>query len=204
MRTIDDYRAGCLILLGDTAGRRYLPDQLDMAFREALGVYRDFCPRKETVKQKVSAVDGVSVELPPFLRADDVILTARNEAGDWLEFAVYRTAEKIFLNCYGGMNLPVPGSMLTLEISCPHWIKELDDAQYTTVPDSHALCLCTGAAGYAMRIRARSVTEVFGKRPEDREALSSQANRLLADFRKELQELQPAALDPLPRGEFPI
>ena len=45
----------------------------------------------------------------------------------------------------------------------------------------------SGAAGYAMRMRARSVTEVFGKRPEDREALSSQANRLITDYIKELK-----------------
>ncbi len=49
MRTIEDYRAGCLMLLGDASGRRYTNEMLDMGFREALGVYRAFCPRKETV-----------------------------------------------------------------------------------------------------------------------------------------------------------
>ena len=37
-----------------------------------------------------------------------------------------------------------------------------------------------------MQIRARSVTEVFGKRPEDREALMTQADDLIKEFINEL------------------
>ena len=204
MKTVEDYRRDCLTILGDAGGRRYSASMLDMGLREALGAYRMFCPRKETVKQRVSAAEGWTVTLPGFLDPGVSILTIRNEAGFWLEFAEYRTETNVYLNCYGNQNLPAVGEMLTLELSCPHFIRDLDGAQNTTVPDAHALTVCTGAAGYAMRIRARSVTEVFGKRPEDREALSSQANRLLADYLRDLGQLQPAALDPLPRGEFPV
>lgn len=203
MKTVSDFRADMLVVLGDATGRRYSESMMDMGLREALTHYRAYCPRKETVKKRVSAVDGLSVILPGFLDAGIDILTVRDESGAWLEYGEYRTSEKVYLNCYSG-DLPVVGSMLTLELSCPHTIKDLDEAKVTTVPELHSLCLVTGATGYAMRIRARSVTEVFGKRPEDREALSHQADGLIADFTRQLSYLQPAAADPLPRGGFPI
>ena len=203
-KTVENYRTDIRTILGDETGRRYSDSMIDMGLREALSAYRTFCPRKETVKQRVSAVEGVSVVLPGFLDPGIEVLTARNESGYWLEFGEYRTEEKVYLNCYGMENLPVAGELLTLELSCPHFIKGLDKADRTTVPDLHALTVCIGAAGYSMRIRARSVTEVFGKRPEDREALMSQANRLLTDYMNEMSRMQPAVYDPLPRGGFPV
>ena len=71
----------------------------------------------------------------------------------------------------------------------PVWIKGLDDAQQTTAADAHALTIAAGASGYAMQIRARSVTEVFGKRPEDREALMQQADQMIAAFLNQMKEI---------------
>ncbi len=203
MQTIAEYRSNCLTILGDAGGRRYSESMLDMGIREALQSYQQYCPRRMTFKQRVTGIDGETVILQP-LPEGCTVLTARTDAGDWLTFAEYRTDTGLELHCYGASSLPAVGDVLTMEVSCPHMIKGLSGAAMTTVPDGHALMLCTGAAGYAMRIRARSVTEVFGKRPEDREALSSQANRLIGDYTRELQQNQNAARDPLPRGEFPI
>jgi hypothetical protein len=204
MQTIAEDRNNCLTILGDAGGRRYSDSILDMGIREALQAYQLYCARRMTFKQRVTGIDGETVILQP-LPDGCSVLTARTESGVWLYFAEYRTEKGLELNCYGSFgSLPVAGDVLTLEVACPHMIKGLDGANMTTVPDNHALMLCTGAAGYAMRIRARSVTEVFGKRPEDREALSSQANRLIGDYTRELQQNQNAARDPLPRGEFPI
>ncbi len=97
--------------------------------------------------------------------------------------------------------------VLVMDVPVPHTIKGLGDGKVTTVPDGHALTLCGGAAGYAMRIRARSVTEVFGKRPEDREALSSQANRLIGDFENDLKKISLTASfqqNPWPVSNFRI
>lgn len=203
MRTIEDYRAGCLVLLGDASGRRYTNDMLDMGFREALGAYRAFCPRKETVSQTVSAVQGISVLLPP-LPPGVEILTARVESGYWLPFGVYQTDQHLYLNCYDTEYMPAAGEKLKVELSVPHRIAGLDDAAQTTIPENHAYVVIKGAAAAAMRIRARSVTEVFGKRPEDRAALMDQADRMETEFRAELSRLQSGSRDPLPRGGFPI
>jgi len=83
----------------------------------------------------------------------------------------------------------------------------LDGAAQTTIPDSLMLTVCTGAAGYAMLIRARAVTEVFGKRPEDREALTAQGESLIRDFLSELLAAAREAYlrsDPWPGKGFPI
>ena len=204
MKKLSDYRSDMLTILGDESGRRYSDPVLDMGLREALAAYRSFFPRKEIFRQQVSAVDGVSVILPGFFEQGSEILTARTESGYWLDFGEYRTADKIYLNCYGGKNLPAAGEMITMEISVPHTIKDLDGADITTIPDGHALTICMGAAGYSMRIRARSITEVFGKRPEDREALAAQADLMINEYLETLGATQPAVYDPMPRGGFPV
>ena len=132
------------------------------------------------------------------------ILSIRDDSGQVYDFADYRTDQKIFLTLYNCSRLPAVDTRLQLVLSVPHKIKDLDSATQTTVPDSHCLIVSSGAAGFAMRIRARSVTEVFGKRPEDREALANQAEVLLAEFERDLTGIQAAIADPLPRGGFPI
>ena len=203
MRTIEDYRADCLVMLGDAAGRRYTNSMLDAGIREALPVYRSFCPRRETVTQTVKGVEGSSLLLPP-LPPGVEIQTARISGGEWLSFGVYQDDRNLRLNCYEYVSLPQPGAPLVMTLSMPHIIKGLDDAHQTTVPDVHAGTVIKGAAGYAMRIRARSVTEVFGKRPEDRAALMEQAEEMITELFSDLSRLQPAAFDPLPRGNFSI
>ena len=200
MRTIEDYRAGCRIVLGDAAGRRYSDDVIDMGYREALPVYRSFCPRKETITQRIDKVDGISVTLAGYLDPAVQILTVRTESGLWRETGEYRTDQKIMLNFYDGQEIPAVGSKLILEVSLPHQIAGLDDAKQTTIPEDREYIIIKGAAGYAMRIRARSVTEVFGKRPEDRAALMDQAENLITEYFSDLAGAQPAARDPMPRG----
>lgn len=189
MKTVENYRADMLTILGDAGGRRYTPSMLDMGLREALRVYRSFCPRKETVTQTVKAVDGNSLLLPA-LPPDVEIQTARIEGGEWLYFAACQMDRWLYLKPYGGFpGIVQAGTRLQLTLGCPHTIQGLDDAQQTTVPDVHALTVCTGAAGHAMRIRARSVTEVFGKRPEDRAALMDQAEKMIAAFLKQMNKI---------------
>ena len=134
MKTIIDYRTETLILLGDTAGRRYSETQLDTAIRLALEMTKKYLPNKDT-------------------------------------------------------------------------IQGLDGSQTTMVPEELFLTVCTGAAGYALQIRARSVTEVFGKRTEDTQHLTEQGRHLETQF---LAALDFAAFeaslqhDPWPGPGFPI
>lgn len=204
MKTIEDYRADMLTILGDSAGRRYSENMLDAGIREALGPYRAFFPNKNSIIMRVTEIDGISVALSGLLPPDADILTARIEAGLWLEYSVYRTDQKLYLNLQPNSPVPAVGDNLKMEVSAPHCIKGLNNATMTTVPDPHEFVICKGASGYAMRIRARSVTEVFGKRPEDRAALMEQADSLVTEYFSDLSQLQPSVYDPLPRGGFEI
>lgn len=205
MKTVSDFRADMLVILGDASGRRYSESMMDMGLREALTHYRSYYPKKETISQKILDNEGGGMlVLPGFLDPEIEILTVRSENGDWINFSEYRNDRNVYLQLPFSADVPAVGSMLWLELSCPHTIKGLDDRKQTTVPDGHALTVCKGAAGFAMRMRARSVTEVFGKRPEDREALAAQAEVLISDFERELNRIQAAPVDPLPRGNFPI
>ena len=189
MKTAADYRRDVLTVVGDVSGRRYAEGVLDMGIREALAVYRRFCPNKTEVRQRILSADGCTLVLAGFPDPDIEILTIRDEAGHRLNYAEYRTGEKVYISIYGSRNIPRAVSLLLLELSVPHSIKGLDGSRETTVPDGHALMICRGAAGYAMRIRARSVTEVFGKRPEDREALMNQAEQLIMEYEKEMERI---------------
>ena len=160
MKTISDYRSETLILLGDTAGRRY-----------------------------------------------SEILTIRNAAGEVLTAADYRTGARTYLQFYNTPSVPEVGDTLTIELGQPHRIKGLDGSETTTVPEDLMLTVCTGAAGYALQIRARSVTEVFGKRPEDTERLLSESRLLETQFIAALDFAAFAASvhrDPWPGPGFPI
>ncbi len=202
MKTITEYRAETLIILGDTAGKRYSEAQLDTALRQALEQLNRARPVRETYKVKVADRETRDLILNWCPGADADILTVRNESGEWLKASDYRTGGKTYLTIYDG---PVPevGTSVLLEVTGGHTISGLDGAGQTSVSDSLMLTVCTGAAGYAMRIRARSVTEVFGKRPEDTDKLILQAQELIRQYETELRSPSNVR-DPLPRGGFPI
>lgn len=202
MKTITDYRAEILIVLGDTAGKRYSEPQLDAALRQALDRLNKSRPVRETYKVKVAEREIREAILNWCPGPDADILTVRNESGDWLNVSDYRTGGRTYLRIYNSRT-PEVGDTLLVEVSGSHTISGLDNEGQTSVPDTLMHAVCTGAAGYAMRIRARSVTEVFGKRPEDTDKLILQSNLLLGEYLEQLAS--PSAVqDPLPRGGFEV
>ena len=207
MKTISDYRAETLILLGDAAGRRYSEAQLDTAIRQALDQLRKYVPRKDTETKVVASVDGTEAVLDWCPSSVTEILTIRNAGGDVLDAADYRTGLKTYLQFYNTRPVPAAGDTLSLELGLPHKIKNLDSATETSVPEDLFLTVCLGAAGYALQIRARSVTEVFGKRPEDTDKLIREGCHLETQF---IAALDFAAFeasvhrDPWPGPGFPI
>ena len=203
MKTVSDYRADMLVLLGDSTGRRYSESMLDMGLREALACYRDYFPRKGLIHGRVIEVRNGSAVVPWLLDESAVVLGVRSEV----------TGEELNAGCSmepGHLVVTAPGKVFTIDegliisVSLPHTIKGLDGARETTVPDGHGLLLTNGACGYALRMRAHSVTEVFGKRPEDREALAVQAGEMIADFVRKMERLalhESFQHDPYPRRE---
>ena len=200
MKTAADYRNGVLTVLGDPAGRRYLEAQVDMALETALGGLDQYQPNKETVKIKIAAMRGREGVLKWQPEAGYDILTIRNEDGSkWYDASDYRTGVWTYLEFYG-KDIPSEGEYLLLELTQEHTVQGLN-GERTTVPDELYTVVCSGAAGYAMRIRARSVTEVFGKRPEDTERLIEQAETLISEYHEQLRDRTSRnSHDPLPRG----
>ena len=203
MKGITDYRKDMLVLLGDETGRRFSDSILDMGLREALVQYQEYFPRMEQVTFRVSGAAGQKAVVPWMFPPSVVPRWVRRKSTEEvLRCGIEVRAGKLLLSLYEDVD-----DVLVMDVPVPHTIKGLDDGKETTVPDGHALTLCGGAAGYAMRIRARSVTEVFGKRPEDREALSSQANRLIGDFENDLKKISLTASfqqNPWPVSNFRI
>ena len=206
MKTISEYRTAVLTVLGDPGGRRYSEEQIDLALKEALGKLGTFRPNRETVKVKIAELRGKEAIIKWGPDPSSDVLTVRDETGHWYCAADYRTGGKMYLQLYGDVFVG-EGDTLLLEISHPHTIQGLGGETSTTVPESLSLTVATGAAGYAMRIRARSVTEVFGKRPEDTERLMEQSEILIGEFLAELGEADfrdAMHLSPWPLRGFPF
>ena len=202
MKDISDYRRDVKIFLGDTGGRRYTDSQLDMGFREALDQFRHSWPHKDVIRVKVAEMEGNTAVIKSIFDPGTEIISIRNESGQFLDAADYSTVGKLYLSFMGEDRVNA-GDTLLLEISSPHMIKGLDNATNTTIPDNYTMILIKGAAAASMRIRARSIAEVFGKRPEDGENIEAQSQDIWESFLRELKRLERVS-DPLPRGGFPI
>ena len=206
MKTVSEYRTAVLTVLGDPGGRRYSEEQIDLALKEALGKLGSFRPNRETVKVKIAQMRGKEAVIKWVPDPSSDVLTVRDESGHWYCAADYRTGGRMYLQLYGDV-FAGEGDTLLLEISHPHTIQGLGGETSTTVPESLSLTVAAGAAGYAMRIRARSVTEVFGKRPEDTERLIEQSEILIGEYLAELGEADfrdAMHLSPWPLRGFPF
>ena len=193
MKNVEDYRNMILTIVGDAAGRRYSEDMLKLGLLEALDEYRDYCPRVVPQQLPVlSVTNGRVISFPDYGPDETDIIYIKNPGGEYyVNYTIFYnySKEKIEVTLRYNDMIPQPGQTLDVGISVPHYIRGLDGKTITTVPDRHMRTVCKGAAAAAMKVRARSVTEVFGKRPEDREALTTQADAMHAEFLKELKQL---------------
>ena len=208
MKTLSDYHNDLYTLLGDAFGRRYTAAVLNMALEEALKTFGEYWPNKSSMETTVSGYEGPLAVLEEGPGAGTEILTVkRKNSGQWLPFAWYRGADQAYLGFYGNGPRPETGETLILGLAEPHTIEGLNGETETTVPDAYAGIVEKGAAAEALRIRARSVTEVFGKRPEDTEHLTAQAEALDTAFFSALAGLaadEQMSRDPWPLSGFPI
>lgn len=175
MQDLDAFRDAMRVFLGDTGERRYTAAALDLALREALAQLDIYAPRVEKVR--VTLEHGF---VRPFSAAGEV-MCLRRENGVPVAFE----DEGGFLRVCP--RLP-EGTKLLAELKLPHTIRGLDDEAVTTVPPALTGTVASGASAFAMRIRVRTVTEVFGKRPEDAQNLLAQADALLKEFITETDE----------------
>ena len=207
MKVLSDFRGSVRVYVGDGMNRRFSDDTIDMALRETLGIFRDYIPNKVTRSVNVDAVDGRELEIsctePEEDLDGDIISVLRDCNNEFISAVEYRYGTKTLLMIYGSSRIPAAGETLTIELGIPHTIKGLDSAPTTTVPDRWYMTIVKGAAADALRIRARSVTEVFGKRPEDTENLIAQAETLDQKFYEDLGTGE-GGPDPMPRGGWPI
>lgn len=189
MKTVTDFRRDCLVLLGDESGRRYSDSVIDMGFREALPGYGVFFPCIEEIQGRVVRYDDVCAVVPWIPGSGPAVRRVRRvSTGEELHCVMEMRPGELLCEFCDSVQ-PVVGELLLIEYQGSHTIKGLDDAKLTTIPSVHEYVLIKGAAGYAMRIRARSITEVFGKRPDDRAALMEQAEGLINEFLSELKHI---------------
>lgn len=187
MMKLSDYQGQMRILLGDENGRRFGENVLNMGLQEALLEYERVFPRKTFLTALVQRVEGKTLILSFVPEADQALYSLRRIGdGKALDFVEYRMENCSSLSLREEINPFQEGDSALLEVGIPHVIKGLYEASASSVPDGHALMVSSGAAGYALLVRARAVTEVFGKRPEDGQNMSAQGQRLIEQYHEDL------------------
>lgn len=211
MQTIETFQPLIRSLAGDPNGKRYDDAMLQLAMRTAMREYDAVLPNLHEVSLPLTAAHGRTLMLDWQPESHQQLAAIR-----WTDpfgrlttpaFQLYLTEN----GCQLETDTPAPlsaDSRITLLIQQPHTLSGLDGEPATTLPERDTLLLAGGAAGYAMRIRAASVTEVFGKRPEDAASLLRQAQTMLDSFRSSLTGLSrnngSAPLPAFPRKGFPV
>ncbi len=175
MKDLDAFQDAMRVFLGDSGERRYTAAALNLALRETLAQLDMYVPRVEKVR--VTPEHGF---VRPFSSVGEV-MCLRKENGVPVPFE----DEGGYLRICS--RLP-EGTKLTAELKLPHTIRGLDDETATSVPNALRGSVISGASAFAMRIRVRTVTEIFGKRPEDAQNLLAQADVLLKEFITEMDE----------------
>ncbi len=81
---------------------------------------------------------------------------------------------------FAGSFIPQAGMVLQVHFAAAHTLEGLDEAESTSLPESCEPALVNGAAGYAYALRAASLAETYGTRPEDAARLLD-ASRIFLD-----------------------
>lgn len=185
----DLYKEDILTILGDPDGDRYSEKMISLALSRALMNYGQWRPQYRQLAVPVISCskDSVRVELPKFADPAGIRAARRENSSVNLFRGIFHSPDGLMLKLYSGYRLK-PGDMLQLSIRIPHTIEGLDQGSRTTVNEWDRLLIAEGAAGYAMLMRARSVSEVFGKRSDETERLFEEGSRMVDDFIRELSD----------------
>lgn len=204
---LSEYRTQIRLLLGDINGRRYADDQLDLALKQALETASSYLDERNTIRVRIKEILNRTVVLNMELPAGVRVLAVRWASNhEYMHCSIRSQMGKTYLDVSETDPMPAAGDQLDIELPKRYRIDGLTD-KGDPFPDNLSLTLTEGAAGYAMLIRARSVTEVFGKRPEDRAALTAQGQDLIRGFVRELDLSAAASIlkkDPWALRNFPI
>ena len=204
---IEQYRTQIRLLLGDVNGRRYADDQLDLSLKQALETAAGYLDERSILPGKVYKQLGrtavINMAPPPGTR---ILSVRRKDTQESIRAYIRTQHGSIYLDLADNEVMLQLGEAVEIE-TAKHYTIQGADWPGDPFPDPLALTLVTGAAGYALLLRARSVTEVFGKRPEDRAALTQQGEDLIRQFVRELDAKADAGFfgrDPWPQNGFPI
>ena len=193
MESFDEFRSQILITLGDENAKRFSDELLKTGLRSALADYDRYCPHVCEIISSVEAVYEQSFTVFPQLAANQElygILWIDPNKQQIIEpsFIAYPSDSGLLIYPDRKISLSV-GDLIRLRVKETYTIQGLNSSLSTTVPASHGLLLCEGAAGYALEIRASAITEVFGKRPEDASRLLQLSHEILNRFYATLANL---------------
>jgi len=172
------------LLVNDPDKKRFSDDLLTSAIRQALEqvnlrlpqvLINEFTVATSGREQVLSAISGclflVRLVMPG--------LTPDRELEPDEHFS-YTLIDGFPTLHFTGDFIPQAGMVLQVHYATAHTIEGLDDADTTSLPEICEPALVNGAAGCAYTLRAASLVESYGTRPEDASRLL-EASRIFLD-----------------------
>lgn len=193
MESFDDIKSQIQAILGDENGARFNEEMLKTGLRSALADYDQYCPCICEIISSVEAVYDQGFTVSPQPAANQQLFGIL-----WIDSHTHQIIEPSFIAYLSDSGLMIRpdrkslfsvGDPIRLRVREAHSIQGLDGSEITSVPVMDRLLLCEGAAGYSLQIRASTITEVFGKRPEDAGRLLQLSHELLIRFYAALADL---------------
>lgn len=198
MKTFEDYKSMISILTGDENQKRYSEDMIRTGLQFALKDYDRFLPKKMEQTVPIMPINRFQFFVPLIIEPERLIFgirTGNTECSSVQRFRsvnsyrCQRTNSGCLITIMDSDFDIVSGGKALLELSEAHTIAHLNNASITSVPDGHMEIICRGGSGYAMQMRAASITEVFGRGAEDYETLIRQSAVLIQRFLQDLEAL---------------
>jgi hypothetical protein len=202
MITLAEMRARVLEALGDPAGARHTPAQVEEGLRLALEEYSRAAPQVVTAviiadqAGREQPLDAIGSLLYPISAAYPWSADAEARNGRGCELCgctFYRRDGRNYLYLVNGP-IPAPGDAIRVSAGVLHTLEGLGGAPVTTLPEGDAGLLAEGAAAHVGYMRAGTIVQSYGKRNPQDETAAVARERLQA-FRQRLEHL-PTPLPP--------
>lgn len=193
---IADYRAQIANLLKDAAYATWPVGELDYALILALQEYTNRYPNRQhktatlTASARFYDLTAAPFSLTNVLSVEQVAYPYEGDepSGPLIPFNL-RGDTLVVLTA----SLPDVGKDLYLDYTSLHTVNGLSSATATSVPDSHAHILVTGAAAYSAYAKAASIAREFNWPQLAGRDMKDWATTLMRNFHASLAEVQPAS-----------
>jgi hypothetical protein len=194
MINLETLKSRVRLLLDDAGAVRFSEDLLESAARLALHGLDEKLPLALTTTLEVStagrdqSLSGIEGCL--YLVSLGILTpSAETEEEIKIEYSYVLQSGTLSIH-FSGIRVPQNGETLRIRYAAQNTLSGLDEATTTSLPDSAAVALEFGCAGYACLLRASALSEAYGARPGESARMVDQSRLWFEQFNLAMNSLR--------------